>query len=96
MADSGTHMLVGGVDIIHSLGLTKKDLIPLASEVNAATLFRSLTDQQRRASPSVHLMLTWKKQLSPGNPCRIISHLHHRLPTDPPDREGCQEGLRTM
>ena len=36
MADTGAQMLVGGVDIIHSLGLTKKDLIPLATEVNAA------------------------------------------------------------
>ena len=36
MADSGAQMLVGGLDIIHSLGLTKKDLIPLAMEVNAA------------------------------------------------------------
>ena len=36
MPDSGAQMLVGGVDLIHSLGLTKKDLIPLATGVNAA------------------------------------------------------------
>ena len=36
MPDSGAQMVVGGVDLIHSLGLTKKDLIPLATGVNAA------------------------------------------------------------
>ena len=36
-----------------------------------------------------------KKQLSPGNPRRIISRLQHHLPTDPPGREGCQASLMT-
>ena len=36
MTDSGAQMVVGGMNLVHSLGLTKRELIPLATKVNVA------------------------------------------------------------
>ena len=36
MTDSGAQMTVAGMNLVHSLGLTKRELIPLATKVNAA------------------------------------------------------------
>ena len=36
MADSGAQMTVAGLNLVHSLGVTKRELIPLSSKVNAA------------------------------------------------------------
>ena len=36
MTDSGAMLVVGGMNLVHSLGLTKRELIPLATTVNVA------------------------------------------------------------
>ena len=36
MTDSGAQMVVGGMNLVHSLGLTRRELIPLATKVNVA------------------------------------------------------------
>ena len=36
MADTGAQMVVGGLELAHALGVTKKELIPLALRVNVA------------------------------------------------------------
>ena len=36
MTDSGAQMTVAGLNLVHSLGITRRELIPLATKVNAA------------------------------------------------------------
>ena len=36
MADTGAQMTVGDITLVHALGLTKRELLPLASNINAA------------------------------------------------------------
>ena len=36
MTDSGAMLVVGGMNLVHSLGMTKRELIPLATAVNVA------------------------------------------------------------
>ena len=37
MADSGAQMVVAGMNLDHSMGITRRELIPLATKVNAAS-----------------------------------------------------------
>ena len=36
MADTGAQLVVSGMNLVHALGITRKELIPLATRVNAA------------------------------------------------------------
>ena len=36
MAYSGAQMTVAGMNLVHNMGITRKELIPLATKVNAA------------------------------------------------------------
>ena len=36
MKDTGAQMVVGDMSLVHSLGITRKELIPLANRVNVA------------------------------------------------------------
>ena len=36
LPDTGAQMVVGGIDLVHKLGVTKKELFPITSGIKAA------------------------------------------------------------